>query len=75
MIEYQYKWILNEDGKTTACVDFVDVERATGVDEFGNDTEYTTKWDIVENRTFIFSPIVTRETLDSLMDSEVLKYV
>jgi len=70
VIEYQYTWILNEDGKTTACVDFVDVERATG-----EDGEYTTKWDIIENRTFIYSPSISRESLDELMQSEVNNYV
>ena len=61
---------MNTDNKTTANVDFVDVERATG-----EEGEYTTKWDVIENRTFIYSPSILRETLDELMQSEVNNYV
>jgi len=68
-IEYQYNYIMNTDNKTTANVDFVDVERATN-----EDGEYTTKWDVIENRTFIYSPSISRETLDELMQSEVNNY-
>ena len=70
MIEFQYTYIMNTDNKTTANVDFVDVERATG-----EEGEYTTKWDVIENRTFIYSPSISRETLDSLMAEEVNNYV
>lgn len=70
---YKYTYIKHTDGESRCHVQFIDALWET-VEIDGEQVEQTTQWNILDGREFVYSPSITQETMNELMESELLNY-
>lgn len=73
MIIYKYTYIKHTDGESRCNVQFIDALWET-VEIDGEQVEQATQWNILDERAFVYSPSISQEIMNELIDAELLNY-